>query len=100
MSEGRQGLSTQSDLEVIEAEINVSTATVVREDADLTGKEPRELRGPKIRAGSTGDEPKRTETFVTSTTREEFRRGEAVAIFRNGKGATQSGKGSNTREAV
>jgi NDP-sugar pyrophosphorylase family protein len=100
MSEGRQGLSTHSDLEVIEAEINVSTATVVREDADLTGKEPRELRGPKIRAGSAGDEPKRTETFVTSTTREEFRRGEAVAIFRNGKGATQSGKGSNTREAV
>lgn len=97
----RRVLTTRSDLTTPESQINdVRDVRFAREEADRVRNEQRGSTRQTMGATPAGDEPKRTDTFVATASREEFRRGEAVPIFRNGKGPAQSGKGSNTREAV
>jgi len=100
MFKRRSDAPMENDLEGREAKVNVVDARVAREEADRVRNESREPMRQTIAAASAGDEIKRVETFVATAVREEFRRSEAVATFRKGKSATQSGKGSNTREAV
>jgi NDP-sugar pyrophosphorylase family protein len=98
---GRRVLTTGSDLATPETQVNdVRDVGFAREEADRVRNEQRGSTRQTIGAAPAGDEPKRTDTFVATAAREEFRRGEAVPIFRNGKGSAQSGKGTNTREAV
>jgi hypothetical protein len=98
---GRPVLTTRSDLATPETQVNdVRDVGFAREEADRVRNEQRGPTRQTIGAAPAGDEPKRTDTFVATAAREEFRRGEAVPIFRNGKGSAQSGKGTNTREAV
>ena len=98
---GRRVLTTSSDLATPETQLNdVRDLGFAREEADRVRNEQRGSTRQTIGAAPAGDEPKRTDTFVATAAREEFRRGEAVPIFRNGKGSAQSGKGTNTREAV
>jgi hypothetical protein len=98
---GRRVLTTSSDLATPGTQVNdVRDVRFAREEADRVRNEQRGSTRQTIGVAPAGDEPKRTDTFVATAAREEFRRGEAVPIFRNGKGPAQSGKGSNTREAV
>ena len=98
---GRRVLTFRGDLAMPETQVNdVRDVRFAREEADRVRNEQRGPTRQTIGAAPAGDEPKRTDTFVATAAREEFRRGEAVPIFRNGKGPAQSGKGSNTREAV
>jgi hypothetical protein len=98
---GRRVLTSRGDLAMPETQVNdVRDVRFAREEADRVRNEQRGPTRQTIGAAPAGDEPKRTDTFVATAAREEFRRGEAVPIFRNGKGSAQSGKGTNTREAV